>query len=144
MASGAEAGGVAGLTTMAAILAAQPFGLQVNDIVIGSAFAALGVIGKSAWELQTALEHQDPIRLSRVLGWVGAGLIGAPFTTVVWLIMLKMISVPADNVAIMGLTFMGFLGPKGVSWLIERIPGTLPKGLLPPEGSKANEHSQHE
>lgn len=123
----------ASVLTMAGLLASQPFGLPIESIAIGAGFAALGVFGKAAFEIQSSLERQSSVSLKYVLGWVGAGLIGAPFAAVLWLIFLRIVGIPSDNTAIMGLVFLGFLGPKGVTWLMAYVTGLL-KDKLGGEG----------
>ena len=108
----------AGVITLATILTAQPFGLPVETIAIGTGFAFVGVIGKAAFEAQRAIESGKSVNLGPILGWVGSGMIGAPFVTIVYLVLLKMLGVPADNMAILGLIFCGFLGPKAVTSLV--------------------------
>lgn len=109
---------LAAVITVGSIMTATPFGLQVENIAIGTCFAAVGVIGKGAFDAQRAIEGGQPVKLAGIVGWIGSGLIGAPFVTIVYLVLLKMGGVPADNMAILGLTFCGFLGPKAVNALV--------------------------
>lgn len=126
-----------GLLTVGGLLASQPFGLPIESIAIGAGFAALGVFGKAAFEIQSALDRHSAVSLRSVLGWVGAGLVGAPFAAVLWLIFLRMIGVPSDNTAIMGLVFLGFLGPKGITWVMDYVSvllkGKIGGGSSPPK-----------
>jgi hypothetical protein len=121
--------------SLSGILMAQPFGLSVETIIVGSAFSLIGVIGRAAFEMQKAAEAPGGMKLSKVAGWVGAGFIGSPFASILYLIGLKLAGVQSDSLAIIGLLFFGFTGPKGVTWLINNAQ----KALAARFGLKAND-----
>lgn len=108
---------VGGLS-LAGILAASPMGLSMQTILIGTAFAALGVIGRAAFEAQRYSENTGTMKLSQILAWLGGGLVSAPTMTVLWLALLQSMSVKSDAICIFGLIFLGWSGPKGAAWLI--------------------------
>jgi len=128
--------------SVAGILAAAPFGVSVETIAIGMGFAIVGLMGRFAFDVQKALETGNGVRLAPTLGWVGAGLVGAPFLTVLWIVFLHWIGVQADVVTVIGLLILGFTGPKGITWLIgmatdllsQRLPGR-PKPPTPSGGT---------
>lgn len=137
-------GAAVGAFTLATMLAAQPFGVSVETIAVGTAFCVMGVFGKAAFEAQRATEGTAGFKWSQILGWLGAGLIGAPFVTTLYLVLLKLVNVQSDSIVILGLLFAGFTGPKAVSWLMSSAGtilskgtgffGTSPGGTTPPKG----------
>ena len=130
------------MLSVAGLLAATPFGISVETIAVGMGFAIVGLMGRFAFEVQKSLETGNGVKLAATLGWVGAGLVGAPFLTVLWLMFLKWIGIQADVVTVIGLLILGFSGPKGLTWLItaatdmlaSRLPGR-PKPPAPPGGT---------
>lgn len=129
MASPEPSTGVVTLS-IAGILASSPFGINVETIAIGMCFAIVGMFGKFAFEIQRALDAGDKVRLVQALGWVGAGLIGAPFITVAWIVLLKAVGAQTDVATVLGCLFLGFFGPRGVTWLVGLL-GSIIKGYLP-------------
>lgn len=125
----APTGSAVAALTLAGILAARPFGLQPETIFIGTGFSLVGVLGRAAFELQKAAEGGNGMRLSRIAGWVGAGFIGAPFATILYLVILNLASVQSDGISILGLVFFGFVGPRGITWLLNLVIGQLNKRL---------------
>lgn len=128
--------GVAAIS-LATILAAQPFGISVETVAIGAAFSVMGVFGRAAYELQRYMEGSGTMRPSKIVGWVAAGLLGSPFVTILYLVILKACSVQPDGLALILLLFVNFSGPKAVSWLMTNgmgmISGRL-RGLAFPAG----------
>lgn len=112
--------GVATLS-VAGILAAQPFGLSVGTIAMGTGFSLIGVVGRAAFELQKASEGSGGMKLSSIAGWVSAGFIGAPFATILYLVALKLMNVQSDGISIIGLMFFGFSGPRMITWLLNTL-----------------------
>ena len=132
-----------GGVSLAAILGAQPYGISVETVMIGTAFSIIGVVGRAAFEMQKASENSSGMKFGSIAGWVGAGLIGAPFVTILYLVVLKLLSVQSDSIAIIGLMFFGFSGPRMVTWLLNTSIGILNKkagltipqfGTPPPDG----------
>lgn len=119
---------VAGLT-LAGIMTAMPFGISVGTIAIGTGFSIIGVIGRAAFELQKSSEGPGGMALRKIVGWVGAGFIGAPFMTILYLVFLNLIKVQSDGVLIIGLMFFGFSGPRMVTWFMNLLIGMLNKRL---------------
>lgn len=77
------------------------------------------------------------MRLSKIAGWVGAGFIGAPFATIIYLVLLSLMKIQSDGVSILGLVFFGFSGPRAIAWLLNVVIGQLNKRLgmnIPPIG----------
>ena len=96
-----------------------PFGLPMEQIFIGTSFAVLGVVGRAAFEMQKAAEGAaGGMRGTKIWGWVGSGLIGAPFVTIMYLITLKLAGVQSDGIVSLGLLFLGFSGPRMVTWVL--------------------------
>lgn len=122
-------GSTVAVLSLAGILTAQPFGLSVGTIAIGTGFAIIGTLGRAAFEVQKASEGQDGMKLSKIAGWLGAGFIGAPFVTILYLVVLNLIKIQSDGISILGLMFFGFSGPRMVSWLIDFAIGLLNKHL---------------
>jgi hypothetical protein len=119
-----------GFLTVAGMLASAPFGLPMQQIALGTGFAVLGVIGRAAFELQKTSEGStDGIRGARIWGWMGSGLIGAPFISTMYLIVLQLLHVKADGVVSFGFLFFGFTGPRMLSWLLNTCIGQLNKRL---------------
>lgn len=118
---------VLGSVSIATILGAQPFGISIETITIGTAFAIIGVVGRAAFEMQKSSENPGGMPLTHVAGWVASGLIGAPFVTILYLVILKMINVQSDSVSIIGLMFFGFSGPRMLTWLLNTGIGVLNK-----------------
>lgn len=129
---------VTGLT-LGTILTAAPFGVPVETIAIGTLFSVLGVMGRAAFELQKVAEGGAGMTVGRVLGWFGAGLLGAPFMTVTVIALLKFVGVQIDIYSVIGFLAAGFFGPRfvggviqfGTDYLRKRfgaaiIPGTIP------------------
>ncbi len=116
-----------GTLSIATIMAAQPYGIQVETVIIGTAFSIIGVVGRAAFELQKLSEGPSTMKLAAIAGWVGAGLIGAPFITILYLVVLKLSSVQSDSISIIGLMFFGFSGPRMVTWLLNLAIGILNK-----------------
>lgn len=109
----------AGILTISGVLAATPFGIPMNEIALGTFFAVVGVCGRASFELQKASEGAaGGIPVSKILGWMGAGLFGAPFVTLFYLVVLRLINVQSDGIVSLGLLFLGFSGPRMVSWLL--------------------------
>lgn len=119
---------VAGLS-LAGMLTAQPFGISVETIAVGTCFSIIGVVGRAAFELQKASEGPSGMKLSKIAGWVGAGFVGAPFATILYLVLLKLLNIQSDGIIIIGLLFFGFSGPRMVTWLMNLAVGTLNKRL---------------
>jgi hypothetical protein len=126
---------VTGLT-IAGILAATPLGVSVETIALGMGFAIVGLFGRLAFDIQKGIEAGDKVRLSTAIGWAGAGLIGAPFIAVVWIVLLRAIGAQTDAATVIGLLFLGFSGPKGVTWVMglvaDFVGSRLPKGTVAP------------
>lgn len=122
-------GSVVATLSLAGILTAQPFGISVETIAIGTCFSIVGVIGRAAFEMQKAAETPGGMRVSKIAGWVGAGFIGAPFVTILYLVVLNLMKVQSDGVSILGLLFFGFSGPRMVTWLLNMVIGILNKRL---------------
>jgi hypothetical protein len=122
---------IAGLS-IAGILAAVPFGINVETIATGMGFAIVGMLGRFAFDLQKAVESGTPLGLGKTLQWLGAGFIGAPFLTIAWLVFLKQIGAATDTATVIGLLLLGFSGPKGISWLLGLLNKLLPQnGRIP-------------
>lgn len=100
------------------ILSAVPLGVPVATIALGMAFAIVGVIGRAAFDIQKSLEGGSPVKLGQIIGWIGGGLLGAPFVAVLWIVMLRTIGAQTDTATVVGLLFLGFTGPKGVTWMM--------------------------
>lgn len=115
--------------SLAGILTAQPFGISVGTIAIGTGFSIVGVVGRAAFELQKASEGPNGMRLSKIAGWVGAGFIGAPFVTIIYLVILNLVKIQSDGIAVLGLLFFGFSGPRMVTWLLNTVIDILNKRL---------------
>lgn len=135
----APAGTTVAVLSLAGILTAQPFGLSLSTIAIGTCFSIVGVIGRAAFELQKSSEGPvgGGMRLSKIAGWVGAGFIGAPFATIIYLVLLSLMKIQSDGVSILGLVFFGFSGPRAIAWLLNVVIGQLNKRLgmnIPPIG----------
>ncbi len=131
--------------SLAGILAAEPFGLSITTIALGTGFACVGVIGRSAFELQKANEGPNGMKLSKIAGWVGAGFIGAPFVTILYLVVLNLAKIQSDGISILGLMFLGFSGPRMVLWMVNLVIGILNKHLgwnIPPLGPTVPEPIQ--
>lgn len=128
-------GAVLGVFSVAAILGAQPYGISVETVMIGTAFSIVGVVGRSAFELQKLSENPGGMRIGAIAGWVGAGLIGAPFVTILYLVVLKLLNVQSDSISIIGLMFFGFSGLRMATWLLNLAIGILNKktGLTIPQ-----------
>lgn len=126
---------VGGLS-LAGILTATPLGLSMTTILIGTGFAALGVIGRAAFEAQKYSENTGTMKFSQILAWLGGGLVSAPTMTVLYLALLQSLSVKSDSIAVFGLIFLGWSGPKGATWLLNiiqdkvmaKIGGKTPNG----------------
>lgn len=131
--------GLGGLS-IATILGAQPYGISVETVMVGTAFSIIGVMGRAAFEMQKSSEDPNGKTFSSIAGWVGSGFIGAPFVTILYLVILKLMNVQSDSISIIGLMFFGFSGPRMVSWLLNIGTGILSKktGLsIPPFGSQS-------
>ncbi len=113
--------------SIATILGAQPYGISIETVMIGTAFSIIGVVGRAAFEMQKASEAPGGMRFSNIAGWVASGFIGAPFVTILYLVVLKMMNVQSDSISIIGLMFFGFSGPRMVSWLLNLAIGILNK-----------------
>lgn len=124
----APTGSAVAIMSVAGILAAQPFGISVETIAIGTGFSLVGVIGRAAFEMQKAAEGPG-MKLSKIAGWVGAGFIGAPFATILYLVILNLCKIQSDGIAILGLMFFGFSGPRMVTWLLNMGIGILNKRM---------------
>jgi len=136
---------VLGGISLATILGAQPYGISIETIMIGTAFSIIGVVGRAAFEMQKSSENPGGMTLTHVAGWVAAGLIGAPFVTILYLVILKMMNVQSDSVSIIGLMFFGFSGPRMLTWLLNTGIGVLNKrsGLsIPQIGQKQDGKTQ--
>jgi hypothetical protein len=125
----------------AAWFSSAPFGVSLEDIAIGTLFAAIGVIGRGMLEMQKTLERGDKVQLARSLAWIGCGIFGAPFVTILYLAFLQSIHWSVDAFAVMALSLLGFSGPKSVAQLVDFISGALhARGVpaapapQPPEG----------
>lgn len=139
-----------GVLTIAGMAASTPFGIPMEQVAIGTGFAVVGVIGRASFELQKASEgSKDGIQAGKILGWVGSGLIGAPFVTIMYMIVLSLAGIKSDGVVSLGLLFLGFSGPRMVTWLLStgislinkrtglNIPilgGSAPTGTPPGKG----------
>lgn len=124
--------------SIATILGAQPYGISIETVIIGTAFSIVGVVGRAAFEMQKTSEDPNGKRFSSIAGWIAAGFIGAPFVTILYLVVLKLLNLQSDNIAIIGLMFFGFSGPRMVIWLLNTGVGILNKKLglsIPPFGS---------
>lgn len=113
--------------SIATIFSMQPFGISIETIMIGTAFSIIGVVGRAAFEMQKSSEAPGGMKFSNIAGWVAAGLIGAPFITILYLVVLKLSSVQSDNISIIGLMFFGFSGPRILVWLLNFAIGILNK-----------------
>lgn len=120
-------GAALGALSVATILGAQPYGISIETVMIGTAFSIVGVIGRAAFEMQKASEAPGGMKFGSIAGWMGAGLIGAPFITILYLVVLKLSNVQSDNIAIIGLMFFGFSGPRLLIWLLNLAIGILNK-----------------
>lgn len=120
-------GATVGVLSAAGILTASPFGLSIETIALGTAFCIVGVTGRAAFELQRTAEGPGGLKLSKIAGWVGAGLIGSPFVTILYLVLLKLAGIQSDGLIVLGLLFFGFSGPKVTSWLLNTSAGILSK-----------------
>jgi hypothetical protein len=115
--------------SLAGILTAQPFGLSIETIAIGTGFAVIGTIGRAAFEVQRSSEGQEGMKLSKIFYWLGAGFIGAPFVTIMYLVVLNLAHIQSDGISILGLLFFGFSGPRAVTWLLNYVISILNKRL---------------
>ncbi len=124
-----------GSLSIATILSAQPYGISVETVIIGTAFSIIGVIGRAGFEMQKASENPGGMRPGAIAGWVGAGFIGSPFVTILYLVVLKLSNVQSDSISIIGLLFMGFSGLKAATWLLNLAIGIVNKktGLSIPQ-----------
>lgn len=123
--------------SIATILGMQPFGISIETVMIGTAFSIIGVAGRAAFEMQKASETAGGQKFGSIAGWVAAGLMGAPFITILYLVVLRLSNVQSDNISIIGLMFFGFSGPRLIVWLLNFAIGILNKraGLtIPPFG----------
>lgn len=119
---------VGGLS-LAGILTAAPMGLSMGTIAIGTCFAILGVVGRAAIEGQKYAENNGTMKLSQILAWLGGGVVGAPTLTVLYLALLQALSVKSDSIAIFGLIFLGWTGPRGAAWLFSMVKNILSSKL---------------
>lgn len=127
--------------SIAGLLSSSAFGVSIETIATGMGFAIVGMLGRFAFDLQKALEAGDKVRLTQALSWVSAGFVGAPFVTVIWIVMLRAVGAQTDTTTVIGLIVLGFSGAKGVMWLLGTAIGLLrqilPKGTPPfPEPPK--------
>lgn len=114
--------------SFAGYLTATPFGLSGETIGIGTLFCVVGVAGRAAFELQKSSEGNGAgMKWNKILGWVGGGLIGAPFMAILYLVMLKLANIQSDGIAAIGLLFVGFSGPRAVTWLLSSATSLLTK-----------------
>lgn len=106
------------MTTPAPVvaLAASAIGLTFFDVPIttlgsGVLMCTIGVAGRAAFDLQRAYKREEQVRLSRILGWVSAGLLGAPMATIIVMVVAKYFTStePGGMVAV-GLLAFGFGG----------------------------------
>ena len=104
--------------SLAAVFGSAPFGVPVETIALGTGLAVLGVMGRAAFELQKVAQGQDGMLLGAILRWVGAGFLGAPFTAVLVIAIMKGMGWQVDNRAVFGFIGLGFFGPQGLIWLI--------------------------
>lgn len=108
-----------GIMSIAGILASAPFGIPMEQILAGTIFALVGVVGRAAFEFQKASEGgTGGIPIGKIAGWVGAGFTGAPFVTILYLVVLNIAGVKSDGIVSLGLLFLGFSGPRMVTWLL--------------------------
>lgn len=126
---------VGGLS-LAGVVTATPLGLPMPQIAVGTLFAVLGVVGRAAFEVQRYGENTGTMKWPQMMAWLGGGLVSAPTITVLYEAFLKSISVDNDSLAIFGLIFLGWTGPKGARWLLGLIRGTIQSklGSAPDEG----------
>lgn len=113
--------------SLAGMLTAQPFGISVETIAVGTCFSIIGVVGRAAFELQKSSEGTSGMTLGKIFGWLGAGFVGAPFATILYLVVLKLANIQSDSIVIIGLLFFGFSGPRMITWLINTAIGQINK-----------------
>jgi hypothetical protein len=129
---------VGGLT-LTGLLTAQPLGLSMTEIAVGTCFCIMGVVGRAGVEWAKYAENSGSMKAGQILAWLGGGFVSAPTVSVLYLALLQSFSVKSDSLALFGLIFLGWTGPKGASWLISSVRGILTSKLgntLPPEDQK--------
>lgn len=109
--------------SFAGLFSAVPFGVPVETIAIGTGFFSLGIFARAAFEMQKTIERGDHVGIGQVLGWVGAGLIGAPFGTILYVVFLHTLKVQSNDASILGLLVLGFGGPRLLTALMGAIVG---------------------
>jgi hypothetical protein len=124
----------AGLT-LAGLMTAAPLGIPVPSLAWGALFACVGVFGRGVYETQVALGKQDVLGLRYVLAWVMVGLLGSPFCSALVLYGLKLTSVQNDNITAFALMFMGFTGPKGITFVMSSAAQFINQRLAIKPGS---------
>lgn len=131
MAAGTETATVFGLS-LAMIFGAAPMGIPMSTIAIGSVFAMCGCLGRAAFEFQKLAEGaQGGMSASKILRWVGAGFLGAPFMAVLTTVILKSIGVQLDSYAVMGFLVLGFWGPSAISSVMTSAADLMRKRFQP-------------
>lgn len=115
----------ANAVSVATLLAAQLFGVNVSDILIASGFVCIGVVGRGMLDLQKTIERGDKIQLARSVAWIGCGIVGSPFLAIVYLALLASIHWPVDAFALVALMCISFAGPAGVTGLMDFATGIV-------------------
>lgn len=117
MAAPADANLGAGLT-LAGLLSATWFGIPMEGLAIGTMFCIVGVMGRCAFDIQRTLQKGDPLKMSKIAGWAGAGLMGAPMGAIIVMTSLKLaFNAQPDGAIIVGMLALGFGGQEIVGWI---------------------------
>lgn len=107
--------------SVAGFWSAAPLGIPMPSLAWGAVFVSLGVIGRGVFEAQEALTKHDTLGLQFTLAWVLVGLLGSIFGAPLVLFGLKLVGVQDDAITAFALMFMGFTGPKGVTFAFSSV-----------------------
>lgn len=92
-------------------VAATFFQVPITTLGAGVLMCSIGVAGRAAFDVQRALKRGEPIKLQRILGWVGAGLLGSPMAAIIVMVVVKQFTnVEPDGMVAFGLLAFGFGG----------------------------------
>lgn len=115
--------------SLTSILAATPFGISVETIVVATGFTMLGVFGRLGFEIAKTADTPEGVRWGKVAALFGGGMVSASALTVLFLAMLGALGIKSDSIVIIGLVFFGFSGPRAILWLFNAAASVLNKRL---------------
>lgn len=113
--------------SFAGILAASPLGINMETILICTAFCYLGVLSKVGFSISRAVDSPGGLQWGKIIGALAGSILAGPTIAVLCLLLLKMVGVQNDGVTGFSLIFAGFFGPEILPWFFNTLAGMVNK-----------------